>query len=39
MSMRARDPQDYKQGDKSNVMGGEGLGLGMMGGKDKDQMN
>ena len=37
MSMRARDPQDYKQGDKSNVMGGEGLG--MMGGKDKDQMN
>ena len=37
MSMRARDPQDYKQGEKSNVMGGEGLG--MMGGKDKDQMN
>ena len=37
MSMRARDPQDYKSGDQSNVQGGEGLGK--MGGKGKDQMN
>ena len=35
--MRARTPQDYKAGDKTNIREGEGLGV--MGGKDKGKMN
>ena len=37
MSMRARDKQDYRQGDNSKIS--EGEGLGMMGGKHRDEMN
>ena len=37
MTMRARDPKDYKQGDTQNLS--EGEPLGKMGGKYKDIMN
>ena len=37
MSMRARLPKDYKQGDESNLQEGEGLGV--MGGKHRQEMN
>jgi len=37
MSMRARLPQDYKQGDESKLLEGEGIGV--MGGKHRQEMN